>query len=450
MASRPIVIIHGWSDHSASFKNLAEMLTKKFGRDVHTIDLADYDSMNDKITIPDLSIKMQDAWTAIGLPTDPKSVDAITHSTGGLVIRDWITRYFKAGEAPIKNLVMLAPPNFGSPLAHKGTSFIGRIIKGFVPNNPDEFFQVGADILKNLELASPYTWDMALKDRFDPNNIYYGADKILCTVLVGNTGFTGISAAANEEGSDGAARVSAANLNCAYVDADFLNDPKNPVYTYQASYGATAFGILDGVNHDSIILKDPNNPNRDVIFDKIVAGLTIDDAGFGDWINKLEDDNETILEKYSAGSDSYKHSFQNITFLVVDDMGNKIADYFIEFYVEDDDKNVIAELFHGNAIRNVHAYGDNPAFRCLLIDYSLLEKEIDKTWEGLKISLTATPEFIKNRRVGYRTFADDDIGGIKIQKVGLDKFFKGNQTVLFQIKLKRERSSDIFKLKQLP
>jgi hypothetical protein len=429
---------------------MADMLKKKFDRDVHIIDLADYDSMNDKITISDLSIKMQDAWAAIGLSTAPRSVDAITHSTGGLVIRDWITRYFKAGEAPIKNLVMLAPPNFGSPLAPKGNSFIGRIVKGFVSSNPGDFFQVGEEILKNLELASPYTWDLAFKDRFDPNNVYYGAGKILCTVLVGNTGFTGISAAANEEGSDGAARVSAANLKCAFVDADFSIDPKNPVYKYQPSCGSTAFGILDNVNHGSIILKDPNIPNRDQIFDKIVAGLTIDDAGFGDWINKLENDNKTILGKYSAGSDSYKHSFQNVTFLVMDDMGNKIADYFIEFYVEDDDKNVIAELFHGNAIRNVHAYGDNPAYRCLLIDYSLLEKEIDKIWEGLKISLTVTPEFVKNRMVGYRTFADDDIGGIEIKKDEIYNLFKGNQTVLFQIKLKRERSSDIFKLKQLP
>ena len=96
------------------------------------------------------------------LPKDKGSVDAIVHSTGGLVIRDWLQRYYEPEYAPIKHLVMLAPANFRLAAGAQGALLPGRVWKGFFTKQPEgEPFETGTHILKGLELASPYTWGLA-------------------------------------------------------------------------------------------------------------------------------------------------------------------------------------------------------------------------------------------------------------------------------------------------
>ncbi|MGV8690956.1 hypothetical protein ACV35Z_33425, partial [Pseudomonas aeruginosa] len=47
-------------------------------------------------------------------------------------------------------------------LAHKGRSFIGRVLKGW-----NRFVgQTGTQVLKGLELGSPYSWQLAERDLF--------------------------------------------------------------------------------------------------------------------------------------------------------------------------------------------------------------------------------------------------------------------------------------------
>src|SRR3989344_1494069 len=175
---KPLVIIHGWSDDARSFRKLAHALEKELNRTAQQINLADYVSMDDEVTYDDLVAAMMKAWQDRSLPQTLKSVDVVVHSTGGLIIRHWLIKYFKPDQAPIDHLVMLAPANFGSPLAHKGQSFYGRIIKGF---NSKKIFQVGKKLLEGLEVGSEYTWNLAMQDRFD-DAIFYDTDKILCSV----------------------------------------------------------------------------------------------------------------------------------------------------------------------------------------------------------------------------------------------------------------------------
>ena len=205
MSDRPIVILHGWSDVSVSFEPLAKLLRAKLnGRDISIIHLADYISMEDEVRFDDIVSAMARAWERNGLPTGAGSADAIVHSTGGLVIRDWLQRHYRPNEAPIKHLVMLAPANFGSPLAHKGRSLVSRIWKGFFAKRPKgAAFETGTHILKGLELASPYTWDLAERDRFGDGGEMYGPGNVLCTVLVGQDAGGVSNAIANEDGWDG-------------------------------------------------------------------------------------------------------------------------------------------------------------------------------------------------------------------------------------------------------
>ena len=164
-----IVLLHGWSDHSDSFKPLAAQLGKLGLQDIVPIYLGDYVSMDDDVGFEDITQAMQLAWRNAGLPLSPRSVDVVVHSTGALVVRHWMTSCFTPASNPVRRLLMLAPANFGSHLAHKGVSFLGRIVKGF---KSERLFHTGARILRGLELASPFTWELARRDRLQDGNAW--------------------------------------------------------------------------------------------------------------------------------------------------------------------------------------------------------------------------------------------------------------------------------------
>lgn len=436
--ANPILIIHGWSDNSSSFKPLINLLQAQLKRDIHLFDLADYLSMDDEITFDDIVSAMAHAWEKNNLPTAPYSVDVIVHSTGGLVIRDWLCRNFTPESAPVKHLVMLAPANFGSPIAHKGQAFIGRIIKGF---NSEKLFQVGEKILQGLELASPYTWELAMQDRFGLQD-FYGPGKILCTVLTGNTGFTGISAAANENGTDGVVRVATANMNCALLTADFSQDPLNPLYSYRQSSGSTAFGVMAGEDHGSIAAKDCP-PRNELTLSNIIGGLTVTDQAFPDWCAALAEMTANVM--LQGQQNEYTHGYQNSVFLVENQYAEHIDDYFLEFYSPHENQGWFAQAFHEDVITSVHAYSQNKGYRSLYVDCTQLQK-ISPQWEQMCLSLTAVPEFTKNGNVGYRTFTDKDIGAIRFTKEQAAQLFAPNRTLLTRIIIKREQAERVFQI----
>lgn len=109
---KPLIIIHGWSDSADSFIPLAEAIEKRTQRSVEQLWLGNYVSLDDDVQMKDLVYGLSRAWKDRKLPTAAKAVDVIIHSTGGLVIRDWMdTEYVSKGNRPpVNNLVMLALP----------------------------------------------------------------------------------------------------------------------------------------------------------------------------------------------------------------------------------------------------------------------------------------------------------------------------------------------------
>jgi len=443
MPTRPLVIIHGWSDNARSFMRLARLLQDRLKITPKIISLANYVTMDDQVTYPDLVTAMSRAWQREGLPTKPGSVDVVLHSTGALVVRNWLVDNYTPTTAPIKNMVMLAPANFGSSLAHKGRAFYGRIIKGF---NSRKLFQVGAKLLLGLELASPYAWDLAFRDRFG-SKVFYGPSKILCTVLIGNSGLHGISAAINEPGSDGVVRISSANLNCAHLDADFHDNPLKPTYTLKQSNGQTAFGIMDGENHDTIAAKD-KGPKNPATLENIVTGLTIKDNQFSKWCNELNAANNVVIQQNI--NNDYKHCFQNSIVSVKDQYGFHVDDYFLEFYSEDERHNWFTELFHTDIIRSTHPYQLDKSYRDLYMNTTKLYNALDNKVDQIHISLTAMPQYQPGvNMVGYRTFTEQDIGAIQVKRNQIKKVFAQNRTLLTRITLRREQADSVFEFEKL-
>lgn len=442
-----LVIIHGWSDTHSSFARLGRRLVADVViPGVKHVRLGDYVSLDDDVTFDDLSRALLAAWKKEQLPTEPRSVDIIVHSTGGLVIRHWMTTFFKPSTNPIKRLLMLAPANFGSPLAHKGRSFVGRIAKGF---KSDRRFHTGTHILKGLELASPFSWELAQLDRFS-SEMWYGPGRVLCTVLVGTSGYTGISAAANENGTDGTVRVSTAHLNPALLTFDFAADPQNPMHSLDEANGVTAFARIPNDNHSTIALKD-NGPKNERTLDFIKEALQVTDATFPEFVDKLEAFSDAA--RADGASSPYTHAYQNTVLRLIDDTEAFVTDYFLEVFAKDKHEkkvdNRLTRVIQEEVFEKVHPYSDNAAYRSLLFNTTALNGKVLTPGLPLFVSVTAVPDIRKTKTVGYSTFGYDDIGSIKLTPEWLRKLFHPDRTVLVNMKIRREQTEKVFRIIRL-
>ena len=268
-----LAVVHGWSDSGSGFFYLIESLINSDQTDLDpvNINLADYISMDDKVNFDDIAEQFNRIWQAKvqagELSKDPFSNDVIVHSTGALVVRYWLTKYFKPETSPIKRFVMLAPANFGSYLARRGQSVVGRLFKGGNKGNfTDEEknrrkfvarYETGEYVLRGLELASPFTWELAKNDLFADQS-FYGEGKILATVLIGNKGWSGINSFANEDGSDGTVYMSTANLDCARLRINLTSEGKHGLPQLEKINGKVAYAVMNNENHAKVFLVSLN------------------------------------------------------------------------------------------------------------------------------------------------------------------------------------------------
>ncbi|MDN3520159.1 esterase/lipase family protein [Halomonas ramblicola] len=467
MTDRPLILLHGWNDEGSSFERLAGHLRTRLGAArVQRIAIGDYLSKDDALRFDDLQAALDRAWTARNLPRDTASVDVIVHSTGGLVIRDWLARHFAPDAAPVKHLVMLAPANFGSPLAHLGRSMLGRIANGFFSRQAGQaVMETGAGILHGLELASPYSWELAMRDRFAEDDGMYAPGRVLCTVLCGNSGYGGIRSVANEEGGDGTVRLSTANLNCAQVRIAFREEAREEgwvtvpkVVDYRPSSGRTAFRILDGLHHSAIKLDDPygqlSQARREAL-GLIERALNLEDAAFDDFCDECEQANRRLTRQ--PGERRGKPGFQNTVVRVRDQFDVPVEDYLIEFYDPRDnrpDGGGLARAIHEEAIRKVHPCQADASLRSLYIDTARLCDAVARAGTQLGMSITAEPmleedeQSARHTPVGFRTLADEDIDDLYLDDAQLAEFFQPHRTLLVDICLHRSQAANVFRLNE--
>jgi hypothetical protein len=465
MAERPLIMLHGWNDTGDSLDNLARHLRRQLAdARIYRVAIGDYLSKDDALRFDDLQAALEQAWTEHGLPRDVASVDVIVHSTGGLVIRDWLWRHFSPDASPVKHLVMLAPANFGSPLAHIGHSMLGRIANGFFSRQEGQaVFETGARILKGLELASPFTWELALRDRFSDDGIgMYAPGRTLCTVLVGNTGYGGIRSVANEEGGDGTVRISTANLNCAMGKIAFNEQERDSgrvtvprMAGWQLSVGRTAFRILDGLDHSSIKLDASFSrlgKAQQAALSLIARALTLEDGDFDAFCDECEGANRDLTR--APGTRSGKAGYQNTVTVVFDQFGKPVGDYMIEFYdprANRRDGGALARDIHGRALQKVHPYSDDSAYRSFYFDTAVLHEQVSRAGTDLGMSITAEPMLDEREKaptlVGFRTFADEDIDDLYLDASLLADFFQPHRTLLLDILLHRSQAASVFRLR---
>lgn len=437
MSKRPLLILHGWSGKSSDLSQLSDIL-KGSGFNVIDIWLADYLSMNDEITIQDLGQAMGKALEKNKIPVEPKSFDVIVHSTGGLVIRQYLIHYFfgKPQDCPISHLLMLAPANFGSPLAHIGKSMVGRLRLGW---KWDGFMQTGIRVLDALELGSPISWQLAEQDLFNPQNRIFLPKNIFTTVLIGTDSYDGLAGAIHENGSDGTVRVSTANLNASYMKLIFDESSKKVnTQMQERCYESVAFGVLYNKNHGTIIRPDKDDT---LFLDLIKKSLNIEDSdGYQQHIEQLRKISDETFGRGMADKLKEKkyHQYQHLVTRVHDQFGEKIEDYFLEFFQEEDLKNNIIAKIQSEILEKVIVYSKDASYRSFLFDITDMKKEILDQKKRVDMSLCAaalSKDISYYDPKEYLTVASD-----KAQTL-----LQSNTTLFVDIELPRIQADRVFK-----
>jgi len=439
MPDKPLIILHGWSDTSASFRPLAAWLRSR-GYSVVPIHLGDYLSMNDEITLPDLGFAFRRALEANGIPQAPHSFDLVVHSTGGLVAREYLRQVCRGApqRTPIEHLLMLAPANFGSPLAKMGKSALGRLLKGW---DWDHLGETGQAVLDALELASPYSWQLALDDLFAADNALFDPAHTRVTVLTGTAAYDNLRRAVHENGSDGTVRVSTANLNASLLKVDF-SVPTEAAHRFEGiNCPPLAFAVFDR-NHSSI--HDPADRRQAGLWGEAVErALSVSAAGYAAHVRACQ---RITDQTYAEGGASARyHRFQHVVFHVHDQYGQPVEDYFVEFYQQEDDaRDRVFAKIHGEILEKVTTCSVNKAFRSFLFDVDDLERFLARSGRGrVEMSISAAAV---SRRIVYR----NPVGGVPVFTSGKNPFLRPNAPVLVDITLHRDPQPEVFTLTKFP
>jgi pimeloyl-ACP methyl ester carboxylesterase len=443
MKPNPVVVLHGWSDNSSSFKPLAAWLRTQ-GFPVTPIFLGDYLSMNDEITLKDLGYAFIRALNDKKVPQTPHAFDVIVHSTGGLVIREYLRQVCEGTPetTPVQNLLMFSPANFGSPLAALGKSVLGRLINGWDWNH---FGQTGEAILNGLELASPYSWDLAMSDLLSPTNVIYDPKNTLVTVFGGTAAYSGFRSALHENGSDGTVRVSTATLNTALLRLDCSNpDPINSLLVEKVT-PPIAFAVFD---RDHGAIHDPADPRQTAQWTQLVLNaLTIGPDGYADHVALCD---KVAQDTFANGIANSPHperynQYQTLVVRVHDQFGDPVPDYMLEFYQDagDDADNVFSAI-HGDILEKVTTDSVDASYRSFLFNITSLRAYLAQNPNAaIEMSVSAASV---SERITYR----NPESGVPIFTGAAQNLIRPNTPLLVDIVLYRDPSLAVFYVTPAP
>lgn len=459
------LIIHGWSDCADSFIEVKKALIKQGIGNVETILYADYQSREDNLTFNDIIDGLNDQFIDKNI-IDKKGkklndLNVIVHSTGALVIRHWIWRYYyrdgnRINDCPVKRLIMLAPANFGSPLAHRGKSFLGALFKGRWKIG--DFLEVGRKILDGLELASPYQWELAHGDLFMASP-YYNSNQIQVTILVGIDDYSGLRGWVNKPGTDGTVVIAGTSLDSTKLRLDFSKTGEVGTDYVPHNWRVTnppddfAFGVLQGLDHGSIVERagDTQSEVHDVLLKALRTKTPVDFKTIQQHLENVTGDTYRVREK---------PVFQQFILHAIDDQDAPIYDFTIEFMLVKATKTKdtivpktrLSELeldygqrVHEALMEEIHTNDTDSSYRRFLVNISKIKGIMEEAKQAIKENVALSmrvyvPEIDKGIRYDTTTLQNIVLFDPSNPKPELPSFFYPNTTTLIELKVDRMTS----------
>lgn len=448
-----IVFVHGWSvTNTDTYGGLPLALQSSVGEQlniqVQHLMLAKYVSFADEVKVDDIARGMQNAVNNEVLP----KLDAgekfvcITHSTGGPVVRDWLSQYYQHNfpQCPMSHLIMLAPANHGSALAQLGKGKLSRM-KFFT-----EGVEPGVGVLDWLELGSDQSW--ALNRQWLEYDCT--ADGLYVFTLTGQridrAFYDNLNSYTGEAGSDGVVRVAAANMNYGFLRLAQTDGGLTPEKLCRPA--KTALGILPGRSHsgDKIgilrSVKATDSVQTHPTVSAILKCLAVkDSASYVATVKEFEkltaqtqkDERvEKITELFLLERTFKTSRYCMLVFRLVDDRGNNLSDYDVLFTAGPNyDENHLPEGFFVDRQRN----SNNPGKLTYYVDYDVLNKGLNKVPSngefGIKIVVRPQTGFAYYTAAEYKgTFND------------LKNYIEPNQTLMIEVRMHRHVGEGVFQL----
>ena len=394
----PIILIHGYSDKGESFQTWRKILIKEKGYRPDQVQICSYRSLTNEVTIKDIAEGFDRAIRINPYINQNEPFDAIVHSTGILVLRSWLTVYGRHRQ--IKRIIALAPSSFGSPLAHKGRSWIGALFKGYKELGPD-FLEAGDLVLDGLELGSRFTWDLAHRDLLDEDNIFYGpqADTPYVFTFCGDSQYRGLRGlVVSSPGTDGTVRWAGCTLNSRKITLDFTRPASENTRFHitdwpveKRTHLAMPFVPLKGINHASII----EDPSGDLI-EMVAQALEVDSKeGYEQWIQAATQKSAATLAAMTRWQQFVVHAH--------DERGDPITDYNLQFYKITKGRRIGEEDDWEPIPIDVHAYAADNSFRCFHVNL----QDLDSTQiQSLRLEFMASTG---TDLLGYYEYVADDV-----------------------------------------
>lgn len=449
-----LVFVHGWSvTHTNTYGQLHRALSvaaPAYNLDINVqhIHLGKYISFHDEVTLDDIARAFDRALRDLpGNGNRIRQFSAITHSTGGPVVRYWLDKFYgarKLAEAPLKHLVMLAPANHGSALAILGKQRVGRLKAWFSGVEP------GQGVLDWLCLGSTGQWQL------NENWLAYNCPKhnVYPFVLTGqgiDTAFYDfLNSYLVEPGSDGVVRASGANLNYRYLALEQGSEVlrKKPLKTrlvanrnrpVKMSKGVP-IGIFAGYSHSGDkmgVMRSPRPSKNDIhpVVSEILACLKVNSAG-------QYEQRYGELEQLTTGEQA----------LVPAGKKDRVSRFaMLVFNVHDQHGNPFRENDYGVVLLGGPAY--NPA---QLPKGFMVDKQMNRLTGNLVYYIDADRmQGINKALFGLRVvarptsgFAWFNEGEFHSEGLAVDKVFSPNETTYLDITMQRHIDQNVFRLRR--
>ena len=358
MANRPLILLHGYSADGHAFATWRTLL-RGAGWTAEQLCTVSYESLTNDVSVRDIAEGFDKVLRQrVGL-ADDEPFDVMVHSTGMLVLRAWLTRRGMTAQrrARVKHVIALAPTTFGSPLAHKGRSFLGALVKGRKQLGPD-FLEAGDQVLEALELGSRFNWELSHTDLFGTER-FYDATRTTPYVFVfcGARGYRGLGALANSPGTDGAVRWAGCALNSRKVVLDLTVDCADDarVQVMDWTQDDVPMHPIANVDHGSILSAPPPTLQQMVI-DALRVGSR---PSYAAW---REGADAAVRETREA-----MVPWQQFVVRAVDERGDGIRDWNLQLGLRD---GATLEPF----TQDVHVYSSDPSYRSFHVNLSQLKE----------------------------------------------------------------------------
>jgi pimeloyl-ACP methyl ester carboxylesterase len=439
MSSIPLILLHGYHSSGSAFNVWSSLLTKA-GFNVQDIFVGSYVTENNEITVDDIAEGFDRALRSRGMADKP--FDVVVHSTGMLVLRSWLTAPLtKDRQKLVKHLIALAPATFGSPVATKGRSLLGRIFLGSHVLGPD-FLNSGTLVLENLELASKFTWDLAHRDLFGPDgkNFYDNSPNTpYVFIFDGTNDYGSIAEIFDREdqlGTDGIVRWSGVSLDSRKIVLDFTSSPQDPARFRWTEFTKATMPMIPiaGVHHNEILSVPPQG-----LQDLVIRALHVQSSADVDAFYKAIENKEIAV--VNAGKEKQdKDRWQQFVVHAVDDRGNGIDDFSIEVLIQHaNGESVAIPGFE----KHVHPYQPDNSYRCFHVRFNEIPfDQLNAPGNKLLVRFCASSG---TDIVRYQAFGDSgstlDYAELDItpRALGSDlKLFFPFTTTLIEVRLNRE------------